>query len=463
MGWGKARTIRRVAAPLVVFALTATCAATAPGSGPPAWQSPGLVGGANWPYLSRAVDPTVAQGAAYLPGSTVLGLADGQALVVPFGDQSLQVLDRDDPRVISAVAADRAWLAAGRVPGRTAAQKEMAARALLDLKLLTAANGASTASWFGQWNYVWPRDAAFTAAAFIETGHTGDASRILHFLAGAQNDDGLWAARYTADGTAVADGRRVQLDGLGWVLWATWLLAKADPSSAADLWPMVLRAADKVSRSLSKSGLPPRSSDYFERDPASEQDPHRPTLGVVAPLLTGLRAATTLASARGDSQRASRWDTASDRLAAAVDTQFKPYGYPRSPIKGGAMDASPTFLAPPFDDFDPAVDAAVQNAAAKLTLPNGGVLPSQIWSGNHSEAWTPETAMFALSAAAAGRTAEATARLDWLQNHRTTLGSLPEKVDSQGRQSSVAPLGWTDALTLLALVSMDARMPIPGS
>jgi len=456
-----ARKVRRIAAPLVAAALAATCGATMPRSAPPAWRSPGLVGGTGWSYVSTAADPEVAAGAAYLPGSSVLGLADGKVLLVPYGDDDAQVLDRDDPLVAAAVAADHSWLAAGTVPGGTEVQKDMASRALLDLKLLTAPNGASTASWSGQWNYVWPRDAAFTAAAFTVTGHYADASRILGFLSRIQHGDGLWAARYTSDGNAVTDGRRVQLDGLGWVLWSTWLLDRTDRSSAGDLWPMVRRAADKVSRLLSADGLPPRSSDYFERSPAAEQDPGKPTLGVVGPLLTGLRAAADLARERGDQTRANRWGAAANRMAKAVDREFKPYGYPRSPIKGGALDASATFLAPPYATYDPWVDAAVQKAGSRLKLPNGGVLPSEIWAGNHTEAWTPETAMFALAAAASGRTAEADSWITWLADHRTSLGALPEKVDDKGRQSSVAPLGWTDALTILTLHSMGVTIPVP--
>jgi GH15 family glucan-1,4-alpha-glucosidase len=126
------------------------------------------------------------------------------------------------------------------------------------------------------------------------------------------------------------------------------------------------------------------------------------------------------------------------------------------------MDASVTFLAPPFAPPDPAVDAAVLTAEKRLALPDGGVLPGEHWQGNRTEAWTPETAMFALAAAASGRADEATGRLDWLAEHRTSLGVLPEKVDRQGRPSSVAPLGWTASLVLLTLQALDHKLPTPG-
>src|SRR5947209_7891564 len=44
-------------------------------------------------------------------------------------------------------AAQRRWLASGLVPGATRAQRATAARALLDLKLLTQPDGAVAAAW----------------------------------------------------------------------------------------------------------------------------------------------------------------------------------------------------------------------------------------------------------------------------------------------------------------------------
>ncbi|MCW2916445.1 MAG: glycoside hydrolase 15-related protein [Actinomycetia bacterium] len=458
------RKVRRVSVLLIAASLAATCGARQPGTLPD-WASPGLIGGGGWPYASQAVDPETAAGATYLPRSSVIELSDGRAFLIPFGGGAAVAMPRDDPQVATAVRNDSAWLASGTVPGRTDTERDMAARALLDLRLLTRPNGASTASWYGAWNYVWPRDAAFSAAAFTVTGHPAEARRILQFLARIQNKRGLWAARYNADGTAVSDGRGVQLDGLGWALWATWLSHQADPPGTAEpteLWTMVRRAADRMSRSLGADGLPPRSSDYFERNPDTEQDPHRPTLGVVAPILTGLRVATALAAERGATVEAQRWQSAARRVSAAIVREFKPYGYPRSPVPRGDMDAAVTFLAPPFAPPDPAVDAAVLTAEKRLALPDGGVLPGEHWQGNRTEAWTPETAMFALAAAASGRADEATGRLGWLADHRTSLGVLPEKVDRQGRPSSVAPLGWTASLVLLTFQALDHKLPTPG-
>ncbi|WUI00486.1 glycoside hydrolase family 15 [Spirillospora sp. NBC_00431] len=474
-----ARTWRRVTALLIGSAIIATSGANVPDRAGSGWASPGLVGGGGWPFTGVPLSPDQAEGASYLADSSVVRLADGRIRLIPSGGESPVTVEASDPRVERAVRSDRSWLARGTVPtggaaplnatgpavGQPDGYRDMAARALLDLRLLTRTNGASLASWYSKWRYSWPRDSAFAAAAFTVTGHPAEARRVLRFLARAQHDDGMWAARYNPDGTAVADGRAPQLDSVGWVLWATWFHRAhgQSPDELPDLWPMVRRAADHLAWSLDAEGLPPASSDYWERGHRHEQDPRRPTLGVVAPVLAGLRAATDLARARGENGKAAEWRRASQRVSDAVARQFAPYGYPRSPVRGGLMDTSVTFLAPPFAQADEAVTAAIGDAQRKQALPNGGVLPGERWSGSPDVAWTPETALFGLNAATSGRTAEAIGRLDWLAAHRTTLGVLPEKVGPTGKQAGPAPLGWTASLVLLSLSALEKPLPIPLS
>lgn len=461
MSRSRARAVRRVTLLLLAAAITATCAASLPDDDGAGWQSPGLIGNGGWPFARDAVGVEEAEGGSYIPGSSVLALPGGRARLIPFGLTKPVTLRRNDPRVIEAVRADQAWIATGTVPGVAPAERDAAGRALLDLRMLTQPNGASTASWYGAWNYMWPRDGAFTAAAFAATGHGEEARRVLYFLARAQTSNGLWAARYRPDGTAVADGREVQLDSLGWVLWATWFLHQEAPNAASldTLWPMVRRAADRAASSLRSDGLPPPSPDYWERQPSSEQAPHAPTLGVCAPMLSGLRAAAALATARGDTGRAQQWQRAASRLQQGIEQRYAPYGYPRSPVRGGLLDSSITFLAPPFAPPSADVLSSVTRVGDHLRLPTGGVVPGEGYGAD--VAWTPETGLFALAAAASGDIGAAGDWLDWLIGHRTSLGSFPEKVDPLGHQAGVAPLGWTSALVVLALTAEERPLPIP--
>ena len=88
-------------------------------------------------------------------------------------------------------------------------------------------------------------------------------------------------------------------------------------------------------------------------------------------------------------------------------------------------------------------------------------MPGEDWPHDPTVAWTPETAFFALSAAAAGDERSSERWLGWLAAHRTSLGAFPEKVDGGGEPKSVAPLGWTEAIVVLALAAGEDPLPVP--
>src|SRR5580700_9066048 len=367
--------------------------------------------------------------------------------------------------------ADRNWLDTGLVPGATATQRSMATRALLDLNLAVRPDGAVQAGWLpgSDYEYAWPRDSSWVAVALTDTGHPATAYRILAFLQRMQGSNGIWAARYAPDGSGpVRDGRPAELDGDGWVPWAVWSWAVTQPLTPGSpsrreltrLWPMVVRAADADASSLTSDGLPGPAMDYWE-------DSVQVTLGTAAPLLAGLRAAADLATdvggatATGDGRR---WAATAARLARGIAATFGQTGYQRTPAAGSGADAAVAFLGPPFAVPGPGVLQAARSAQQLLTVPNGGLRPGTSWPGTPDVAWTPETAFFALFDAATGQHRQASALLAWLAAHRTRLGSLPEQVNSAGQPASVAPLAWTDAVTLLALLAQAghlATIPVP--
>jgi glucoamylase len=401
-----------------------------------------------------AIPPDQADGATYLEGSTVLRLVDGRLRYLPPGAAAPVTGPPDDPRALTVAARERAWLAAGTVPGATAVERDAAARSLLFLRQLVRPGGAALAAPTPYWAYVWPRDASFVAAAFAVTGHRREAAAVLGFLARAQLPDGTWPARSHPDGRPVVDGRPAQLDATGWVPWAAWLVSDQgrDRRLAARLWPTVLAAADHAAASLGPDGLPPAGPDYWERHERV------PTLGTAAALLTGLRAATRLAERLADLDRRDAWGAAVGRLERAVRERFGPGGYQRHP-GGGGPDAAVVWLGPPFAPPDPVVRAAPDRAWRRLS-PAGGAVPGRPWL--RSDPWTPATASFALAAMAAGDRPSAGARLAWLLDHRTALGAFPERVAREdGAPRSAAPLAWTHAIVLLTLVSGQHPMPTP--
>ncbi|PRY00951.1 hypothetical protein [Allonocardiopsis opalescens] len=358
------------------------------------------------------------------------------------------------------VAAARAALAAARVPGAGTRFHAMAATALTDIGVLLCPNGAVVAAGSPYWRYVWPRDAGFIAVALVLAGRRADALRALRYVADRQEADGTWQARYLPDGSGgVPDDRGVQLDGIGWTLWAAWALAREPdaPGLPGGLLPMVAAAVRAAVAAVDATGVPRASQDYWETDIDEA------TLGSAAPLLLGLRTGRELlreAAGAEAAELAAAADATARRLSAAIDTHFAPAGYPRR-VSGGGRDASVAFLLPPFAPRTDAAEAAWRATLAALTLPNGGVRPGEEWTDAET-GWTPQQSLFAMTAATLGDRALAERLLDWLRERVTRLGALPEKVTARGEPAAVAPLGLTAASVLIALYALEGRkLPVP--
>lgn len=370
-------------------------------------------------------------------------------------------------------AENLAWVGGGSVPGSGTRYAEMVRVALLDLRRLTAPNGAVAAGAAGSWSYDWPRDTAFVAVAMDRSGHREDALRMLGFLAQMQAGDGGFAARYKLDGSGVPDHRPRQADAPGWVLWALDQLAD-DPGYAAlprgrvpdgtglGLDGRTRRMADlSLARLLgdTRDGtrLPPVTPDYWEVPQSAV------SLGEVAPMLAGMEAATHLYSRLGDPARAAAARRAAGRFGALVVRAFGPT-FQRYREVGG-RDAAVAMLMPPFVVSTPGYGTEPGESGRRIAAawtayqdnaerPGGGLAPGEWW-WRIGESWTPETALVAYTAAASGRTVVARRWLDWLTAHRTPWGSMPEKVLPEGQPAGPAPLAWTAALVVLTAYELD--------
>ncbi len=346
-GVARWRTIA-VGVALVLAAAGATAATRPPGQ-----PRLTVVGVAQDPCQPQRALPVPAHLSGHFePDSSILRTARG---VYAAPGRAAPLTRAESACVAATERADRNWLRTGLVPGATAPQRSMATSALLDLRLAVRPDGAVLAGWKAGpgYEYAWPRDSSWVAVALTDTGHPAMAYRILRFLQRVQAGDGTWAARYLPDGSGpVRDGRPAELDADGWVPWAVWSWAITQQLGPASqprrelelLWPMVTRAADAASRSLTGVGLPGPAMDYWE-------DSVQVTLGTAAPLLAGLRAAADLATDVGGATATSdgrRWAAAAARLARAIAATFGQTGYQRTPAAGSGADAAITFLGPPF-------------------------------------------------------------------------------------------------------------------
>ena len=314
--------------------------------------------------------------------------------------------------------------------------------------------GAVVAAPMSIWRYVWPRDAAFAAAALSAVNLADEALGVLGNLASWQRADGGFEARYTSSGR-VPDNRPAQADGAGWFLWAAGRLL-ADGVPAADLRdrlgvPLVRAASRLLGITDTPSHLPAASPDYWEVAETVL------TLGTAAPVLLGLEAATALARAGidlgGPAQALAERVTA---VRSAMERNFAP-AWGRH-LQRDDVDAAIALVLPPFTRPLAGARTVRQTAAARMHRPTGGLAPGAGWRDD-GISWTPETALMAWSALALGMEEEGTRLLAWLEAHRTAAGALPEKVLADGAPAGPAPLAWTCALILLATVSRTEAPP----
>ncbi|WP_091076757.1 glycoside hydrolase family 15 protein [Microlunatus sagamiharensis] len=388
-------------------------------------------------------DETVAIG----PGGQTIFVTDASRLVPGYR----VTVDNED--AAAAVREQQAWLDRGTIPSAASVPSpDLARLALLDLHVLSRDHNVAVAGWSPKWRYVWPRDLAFVASAFSRTGHYDDAVSGLAFLQRVQPNDGVFMARYLPDGSGVPDARGPQLDGSGWSLWAIGQVLQEAPSAevrratAAQFRPMLDRSTQATLAAVRTSnGLPPSTSDYWEVKPAGT------TLATSAVLLAGLRNSAYAYSVLADPDRSQEAADAANKLQAAIAEGFGPDGYPR--YLGGShtsVDLGVSFLLPPFgNDTDPEALTSWRRAPRYMHRPAGGLAPGGSWRRD-GISWTPTVGTVAVTAACVDPPTAAT-WLTWIASHRTSAGSIPEKVLDDGQPASVTPLGWSAASVVIAL------------
>ncbi len=464
--------------------------------------------GAGWAASGRilaeatAPDPVRSVTAAFTSADQRSALTEAQARSLPQDSRVLPALSGLDPelRQREFLLVSSPWIES--LPAR---HRSLAVSALLDLWVLTDSLPATVASWSTHWRYVWPRDAAFVAVALGRVGHVAAAWNHLLHLQSLQGADGSFAARYLTEGNRTPDDRASQFDSVGLVVWAVSEVhaaaraqerdleraqerdldqmtptdeLRAEVQAGADdqmrvgerihlsdrnpigpqvpgepivleaMAPLLVRSSDILTvRTAAGTRLPPPSSDYWEVVES------RVTLGIAAPTLVGLHHLAELASRRPDLAKslpggAQAAVGAAQAFRGTFDRMFTATGLQRYPTTGG-LDSAVAYL--PATGVDVGIDAAVLDGVWKtLEQPAGGIRPGEGWHFDRAS-WTPSTSLMGLAYARVGARAQAEGILDWLSRHRTSAGSLPEKIAGDGSGASVAPLSWTAANVILSL------------
>ena len=196
----------------------------------------------------------------------------------------------------------------------------------------------------GGYHLVWPRDLAEAAGALVAAGASGDALRIMSYLAVTQQADGHWPQNMWIDGTPFWNG--IQMDETAFPI----LLADLLRRSGIDItrfWTMARRAAGFLVRNG-----PLTQQDRWEEDPG-----YSPFTAAVE--IAGLLAAADLADAHGEvavaaylRETADAWNGCIERWTYAMGTPLaKRFG-----IEGYYVRIAPAETADaatPIDGFVP--------------------------------------------------------------------------------------------------------------
>jgi oligosaccharide amylase len=333
----------------------------------------------------------------------------------------------------------------------------------------------------GGYGFVWGRDMAFSALAFLAAGRDDLASRALGWLTRTQAPEGLWLHRHCADGSLAPSWGMHQVDETGAVLFAfeaAWRELRDDELDAA-VWPAARRAADfLVGFRDHGTGLPGPSVDLWEE-----------RLGAhaysAAAVQAGLRAGADIAR-RHDASRASGYADAAAEIANAIErelwdepSQHYRRALGRPPSTNGAarlrypdevaasvlevvgaqaevdctLDASLIGLGWPFSAVDPAGPRMRQTMEAlrrRLETIDGGIrrYDGDTYAGGN--AWILTTLWLALWCRQIGDEDGYRGYSAYALSRRTPLGLLPEQAALDGSPAWVVPLTWSHAMFVLA-------------
>lgn len=328
----------------------------------------------------------------------------------PAATARLRCNDRAARRIVrAATAGDRRWLRRARplAPSAPAWAERMYERSLLVLRALTdRRTGAVAAGARDGWAYVWPRDAATAALAYVAAGYRPEAERAAQFLLGLGIEQ---AARFHGNGSPVP-GRPTQGDETGWVAVA---------AQAAGF----IGRARHAARILSPTYPVPwrKRADYREGEPGD-----------------------FLANA-----------VASGAPAERIQREFGVAGgLVREPGRPGAFDTAAAWAVRPFPR--PSLFQRVRRTLTRLSAESGpfGLPPGEDWVGGE-DPWSAPTAWTAWSLAALRERRQALRLLGDLRRAATPAGTLPERVDfNTGVPTSTTPLAWSHAFAILALCEL---------
>lgn len=305
------------------------------------------------------------------------------------------------------------------------------------------------------YNYVWPRDAAFTVVAMALTGYEDLSKKFFNF-AKPLLFRGFMFQKYTIDGYWGSTWHPwtekylpIQEDETALMIYALWVHFSVfkDVDFIKDLYrPGIKAAADFLCSYLNEDGvhvLP--SYDLWEE-----------RFGVhfftTAAVIAGLTSASRFASFFGEDSLALKYESVAESLKKGLDQMWVGDHFARSVMDGKVdptVDSSTvigSLLAYPISD--PKVRINRETVERKLTV-NGGIARYEndyyLKEDERPNAWFITTLWVAQELIAEGRIEEAKKYIEWVERNSLKTGVIPEQITPSGNYPSVSPLVWSHA------------------
>lgn len=397
------------------------------------------------------------------------------------------------------------WLGAGSLQAGEVADQTAYNRSLLAMKLMSSKEtGASIAApefdpyylACGGYGYCWPRDSVFITAALDEAGHHDLGKQFYLFASSVQDQDGGWQQRYFTDGS-VAPSWGKQIDQVGSVLWGYrhHYALTGDDSFLEEIWPSLAAGAGYLTNNIAANGLPAPSFDPWE-------DMHAQGTYSAAAVYAGLKAASEMATVKGEREVAKHWRQTSEIVREAIlkhqwseklnrfmrgvnrkvdrgtyeyvagrgekaFTGSDPTGLYQTHWVGEdeRLDAALLGLAFPFavlDPLDERMQATARAIEEKLWNYDVGGLHRYEGDGYRGgNPWLITTFWLAIYYRMAGNRERAEGLYRWCLGQANRHLLLPEQADKHhGGPAWVLPLNWSHAMFVLTHLALHDKLSI---